>query len=273
MFIPKPAVFALALLVLPLAACGGEGTATKDGKKAPGEKDEEVDIFKDGAMQRISLKKLNKDVPAEQGKVMPGDTRADSIKGWYDSGHKYHAETMKSKDPSEAVMDPANTRGIALVAGQVYIVRNDKLEAIAFADLAAKYKDVQAKVTNPGDIAADTIVGWYDSGHNFHKEKMGSKDIAGDAVINEAAIKGVVLAADQVYVVEWLDPTLQPNVKAIAIKDIQSKFANPADAIADTIVGWYDSGHNFHKEKMGSKDFGADVIIDEAAQKGVVVGQ
>lgn len=179
-----------------LVACGGsdgaaKGDAAKDGAKKGGE-EEMVDVFKDGAMQRISLQKLDKKMPAEEGKVMPGVPNQDAIVGWYDTGHNYHAEKMNTKDPGQIAVDPAAERGITLTEGQVVITRNGQPEAINFKDLESKYADVASKLANPGGLVADAIVGWYDSGHNYHAEKMGTKGI-GEIVVDPAAQKGVVV--------------------------------------------------------------------------------
>jgi len=43
---------------------------------------------------------------------------------------------------------------------------------IDFAELQKRYPGETAQMVNPGLLKADAIVGWYDKGHNFHKQKM-----------------------------------------------------------------------------------------------------
>ncbi|MCA9688752.1 MAG: hypothetical protein KC636_04035, partial [Myxococcales bacterium] len=164
-----PTITSLLSITLLLAtACGGK---QQEDQKS---EDDMVDVFKDGAMQRVSFSKLKPRVPAES-KSSPDllGPKADAIVGWYDSGHNYHAEKMDGKGigDDKVLTDKTAERGVDLKVQveKVSIFRNDVEEKIDFAQLQAQYSDR----LNPGGLAADAIVGWYDSGHNYHAEKMG----------------------------------------------------------------------------------------------------
>jgi hypothetical protein len=240
-----------ALVGVACDGAAGGGDAKKGG-------DEMVDIFKDGVMQRVEISKLQKVVPAEQGRVLPGQPNADAIVGWYDGGHNFHAEKMGKKDIGTAVVNEAAQRGNVMDSKLTVIRAGKDVEEIVTAEQVATF------VSNPGNLKADAIVGWYDSGHNFHAQKMGSKDI-GAEVINEAAQRGVALENKISVIRAGKDA---PEV--ITVEQVAAFASNPGNLKADAIVGWYDSGHNFHAQKMGSKDIGAEVIND-AAIKGKAI--
>jgi hypothetical protein len=82
-----------------------------------------------------------------------------------------------------AVINEAAMKGLTLKTGEVMVIRKDKAEAMQLS--------VVSKM-NPAGLRADAIVGYYDTGHNYHAERMGSKDMGGE-VINEAAVKGTTV--------------------------------------------------------------------------------
>ena len=57
------------------------------------------------------------------------------------------------------------------------------------SELVANYPAERVARIDPAALKADAIVGWYDKGHNYHKEHMKASEF-GDIVINPAAFKG-----------------------------------------------------------------------------------
>jgi len=64
---------------------------------------------------------------------------------------------------------------------------------VSFTDLVADYPAESAARVDPASLKADAIVGWYDKGHNYHKEHMKAVTDFGEVVINPGAFKGVGL--------------------------------------------------------------------------------
>lgn len=64
---------------------------------------------------------------------------------------------------------------------------------VSFTELVADYPAESAARVDPGSLKADAIVGWYDKGHNYHKEHMKAVTDFGDVVINPGAFRGVGL--------------------------------------------------------------------------------
>jgi hypothetical protein len=58
---------------------------------------------------------------------------------------------------------------------------------IDFAELQKRYPGERAETINPGLLKADTIVGWYDKGHNYHEQKMQNnlKSLGGIRILPE----------------------------------------------------------------------------------------
>ena len=229
--------------------CGGAGSGDE----------EMVDIFKDGAMQRIQLKKLNPTAPDKTGpvKLKPG-TAADAIVGWYDKGHGYNKEKMGGKGIPPQLRDPELLKGEA-IDEDVYIHRagSDVAEIVA-PDM------VQGLKSNPDLLASGAIVGWYDKGHGYNKEKMGGKEL-GEVVSNPALQKGAAIDGKLRVVREG-----QGVAEIVAPDQVQGFIRDPASLVADAIVGWYDKGHGYNKEKMGGKELG-EVVSNPALQKGAAI--
>jgi hypothetical protein len=68
---------------------------------------------------------------------------------------------------------------------------------IDIRDLQKRYPGETAQRINPASLKADSIVGWYDSGHNYHEQKMQNnlKTLGGIQVIQEM-LKGVALRGE-----------------------------------------------------------------------------
>lgn len=148
-------------------------------------------------------------------------------------------------------------------ADMVQVFKNGVVQKVDSAQLLKQYPAASVAKINPGTLRADAIVGWYDSGHNFHAEKMGTKSM-GDVRANPALQRGNAVAkAGMLDVVRANGKTEQVQMTATR---------NPALLRADAIVGWYDSGHNYHAQKMGSKDMG-NLKSNPALQKGKAIGR
>ena len=66
---------------------------------------------------------------------------------------------------------------------------------ITIADLQRKYPGTTAARVDLASMKADTIVGWYDKGHNFHEQKMEKNlghDFGGLKVI-QPVLRGVAI--------------------------------------------------------------------------------
>ncbi len=68
--------------------------------------------------------------------------------------------------------------------GMVYVFRKGVVEQASRSALLAKYPAKSGAAIDPARMRADAIVGWYDSGHNYHAQHMNSKDIGNIRVIN-----------------------------------------------------------------------------------------
>jgi len=105
-----------------------------------------------------------------------------------------------------AVDDPDPTSSESTDSDQVLIVRentsssaSEKGLAQSFIAQTASYRElvsyypaeVAARI-DPALLKADVIVGWYDKGHNYHKEHMKAAEF-GDELINPAAFRGIGL--------------------------------------------------------------------------------
>ena len=74
------------------------------------------------------------------------------------------------------------------------------VSAISFTQLRADFPaEVEAQVDTAA-LRASAIVGWYDKGHNFHKEKMEKNNQTdfGDLVTNPAVFRGEVIQEEVV---------------------------------------------------------------------------
>ncbi len=68
--------------------------------------------------------------------------------------------------------------------GMVYVFRKGVVEQASRSALLAKYPAKLGAAIDPARMRADAIVGWYDSGHNYHAQHMNSKYIGNFRVIN-----------------------------------------------------------------------------------------
>jgi len=69
------------------------------------------------------------------------------------------------------------------------------VNAISFSQLRADFPAEVESQVDQQSLRASTVVGWYDKGHNFHKEKM-EKNLSsdfGDIVTNPAVLRGEVI--------------------------------------------------------------------------------
>ena len=69
------------------------------------------------------------------------------------------------------------------------------VSAVSFAKLRADFPAEVESQVDAESLRASTVVGWYDKGHNFHKEKMEKnlKSDFGDIVTNPAVLRGEVI--------------------------------------------------------------------------------
>ncbi len=68
---------------------------------------------------------------------------------------------------------------------------------IDFKDLQRSYPSESAQRVSRDALRADAIVGWYDNGHNYHEQKMGSKAMFGASHILPEMLKGVAIRGSQ----------------------------------------------------------------------------
>lgn len=86
----------------------------------------------------------------------------------YGSG-RYQADANSSKKTVQKMVDQSSAAAKDEYVG-VYIT--SVARQIKMSDLAKTYPAQQAGLVDKRRLAADTIVGWYDKGHNFHAQKM-----------------------------------------------------------------------------------------------------
>ncbi len=72
----------------------------------------------------------------------------------------------------------------AAAPGMVYVFRKGVVEQVSRSALLAKYPAKSGSKIDAARLRADAIVGWYDSGHNYHAQHMNSKDVGNIRVIN-----------------------------------------------------------------------------------------
>jgi hypothetical protein len=74
------------------------------------------------------------------------------------------------------------------------------VRAVSFSDLQADFPAEVESQIDTASLRASAIVGWYDKGQNFHKEKM-EKNLQsdfGDIVTNPAVLRGEVIQEAEV---------------------------------------------------------------------------
>lgn len=71
----------------------------------------------------------------------------------------------------------------------VSILKNGVLEQVDFGDLRREFPSQSSSALDEVSLRANAIVGWYDSGHNYHPEKMNART-PGTEVMNPATRKG-----------------------------------------------------------------------------------
>jgi hypothetical protein len=97
-----------------------------------------------------------------------------------------------------ALVAGCRSRDAATDVNTVGIYMESVQRQIDFAELQKRYPGERAETINPGLLKADTIVGWYDKGHNYHEQKMQNnlKSLGGIRILPEllrgAALRGQV---------------------------------------------------------------------------------